>query len=82
MEVRVVNVAPGGMGLLAPSAPETGTCLRLEWSATAGKPRRSLEVRVLQAASQDGGGWLLGCELAAQVDAADLQALREGTPQV
>jgi hypothetical protein len=76
MPVRVQNVAPGGVGILAPAAPPTGTCLRLEWSGNEVRPPRPVEVRVIQAASQGSNGWLLGCELVAEIDAAELNALR------
>jgi hypothetical protein len=78
MPVRVLDVAPDRMAVLAPAAPPTGTRLRLEWSGSEGRPQRPVEVRVIQAASQGGDGWLLGCDLVAQIDAAELNALRGG----
>jgi hypothetical protein len=75
---RIVNVAPCGLGLVVPGQVGQGTVLVLDVpGARSGQSRRVL-VRVVQAAAQEEGGWLLGCEFTEQLSDEDLQGLCAG----
>jgi hypothetical protein len=60
---RVVDVSPGGLGLLAPRAVREGTSLAVELPASGSRPARQLLARVAHLAEQADGTWLLGCEV-------------------
>jgi hypothetical protein len=72
---RIVNVAPGGVGLLLPSPCEQGALLWLDLPGAPGQPGRRLLVRVAQPPRPAGGRWEVGCEFADQLTDDDLQGL-------
>jgi hypothetical protein len=80
MAIRVINVLPGGLGLLAPQAVATGTFLRLELPGEEGESTRLVQVRVIQSLNKDDQNWILGCELAAEIGDDEPQALASETP--
>jgi hypothetical protein len=73
--VKVVNIAPGGVGLLTPVAVQTGVVLQLELPGSADRPGRSLPVRVIQSTKQAEEDWLVGCAFVGELTEEDLQAL-------
>ncbi len=74
-QVKIMNISPGGVGVLVPAPVDLGALLNLELPGPAGQPRRTVPVRVVQAGQEMDGGWLVGCEFATQLDDADLQRL-------
>jgi PilZ domain len=75
--VRVVNIAPGGMGLHVDYPVETGTFLRVELPGVLEQGKRCREVRVIKVVRQEDRGWILGCELAASLGPDELRALAD-----
>lgn len=72
---RVMNVAPGGIGLVVPGEVPVGSILRVEMPrGQTGVPRHVL-VRVVQTTRQSAQSWLLGCEFTEQLSDEELQAL-------
>jgi hypothetical protein len=70
---RVVNIAPGGIGLVVPGPVERGSILRVELPRSEGRPNRSAMVRVVQPARREAEGWLIGCEFTEQLAEEELQ---------
>jgi hypothetical protein len=73
--VRIVNIAPGGIGLLTATPYEKGTLLSLQLPAAPGSDARTALVRVAQPARPVDGQWLLGCEFADRLGDDDLRGL-------
>jgi hypothetical protein len=76
LAVRVVNVSPRGVGLVAPVPLEVGTCLQIELPSGPGQPPRTAPIRVVQPGIWENGGWLLGCEFAGQLNEDDLERMQ------
>jgi hypothetical protein len=74
LPVRVVNIAPSGVALVAADAWQSGTFLRLELPRTAGQSGRSVLLRIVRA-EPVAAEWLLGCEFIDQFSEQDLQGL-------
>ncbi len=72
---QVLNISASGMGLLVPSAIETGTLLSIDLSPPAGSFRRTMLACVVHATSHSPGQWALGCNFIHELDEDDLQAL-------
>jgi PilZ domain len=72
---RILNVSPGGIGLLLPVQFGQGTLLRFELPAGVDQPARILLVRVARVIEQAPGMWFLGCEFAHQLDEDELRML-------
>lgn len=70
---RILNVSPGGVGLLLPCEYEVGTLLNLDVTNGAGVPTK-LRVRVVRLLPHDSGGWFLGCEFTDQLGEQELLA--------
>jgi hypothetical protein len=68
--VRVVDIAPGGVGLVAAEAWEPGTFLLLDLPGTS----RCALLRVVRSAVY-GGEWFFGCEFTDRVKDQDLHGL-------
>jgi hypothetical protein len=73
--VRIINVAPGGVGLLLASPCDKGALLWLNLPGGPGQPGRRILVRVAQPARPAGDRWEVGCEFADQLTDDDLQRL-------
>jgi hypothetical protein len=73
--VRVVNVCPGGLGLLAPLCWDSGTLLSLRLPDLDGQPGACARLRVVQGGAGPDGQWIVGCEPAAQLAEDDLLSL-------
>lgn len=72
---RIVNVSPGGIGLLLPCDFPAGILLRLQMPTEQDQPARALVVRVVRAMEHGSGYWFHGCEFAHRLDPEDLAAL-------
>jgi len=73
--VRIVNIAPGGVGLLSLNSVPEGSILRLALRSSTQDRARSVLVRVVQSVDQGAAGWLLGCEFAEALGNAELLEL-------
>jgi hypothetical protein len=71
---RIVNISPGGLGLLLPCQFTDGTLLRFQTPAHLEQPGREMLVRVVRVLEQTRGYWFLGCEFAGQLRDEDLWA--------
>jgi hypothetical protein len=74
-QVKIVNVSPGGMGLLVPHAVNSKTLIQIELPAAEGRPARTILLRVVQSGQFTPQGWLLNCEFASQLSAEELEEL-------
>jgi len=72
---RVINISPGGIGLVLPCTFPQGTLLRFRMPAAAAEPGREMLVRVVRAMEHAAGYWFHGCEFADRLDEEDLRAL-------
>ena len=72
---RVLNISPGGIGLLLPCQFTKGTLLHFELPADASEISQTLLVRVVRVMEQSPGMWFLGCEFAHQLEDDELRAL-------
>jgi hypothetical protein len=71
--VRVQEVSPTGMRLLAPRRFERDTLLKVEIPGSVGAPRRCVLVRVVTDRPFNSDEWVLGCGLADQISDQELQ---------
>jgi hypothetical protein len=72
---RILNISPGGIGLLLPCQFNQGTLLNFELPAEANQPARALLVRVARAIQHGTGRWFLGCEFAQGIEDDELRML-------
>jgi len=72
---RILNISPGGIGLLLPCQFNEGTLLNFELPAEANQPGRTLLVRVARVIEQSAGRWFLGCEFADRLEDDELRML-------
>jgi hypothetical protein len=72
---RVVNVSPGGIGLLLPCEFPSGTLLHFQLPANVDQPAREVLVRVVRAMEHASRYWFHGCEFAYRLDEDELRAL-------
>jgi hypothetical protein len=72
---RILNISPGGVGLLAPCEFAASTILHLGLPGGPDKPARKVLVRVVQAREQGNGDWFLGCEFADTLADSELERL-------
>jgi hypothetical protein len=72
---RVLNISPGGIGLLLPCQFTRGTLLQFELPPDAQNTSRALLVRVARVMEQTPGMWFLGCEFAHRLEDGELQSL-------
>jgi hypothetical protein len=72
---RILNVSPGGVGLLLPCEFAAGTLLSLEMPAPNGGAPRPALVRVVRALPNGPAGWFLGCEFADRLSEQELEGL-------
>jgi hypothetical protein len=72
---RVLNISPGGIGLLLPCQFALGTLLHFELPADSNQISRILLVRVARVMEQSPGMWFLGCEFAHRLDEEELRTL-------
>jgi hypothetical protein len=72
---RVLEVSPGGVGVLLPARVPPGTLLRLRLPAEMSQFGPTLLVRVVHYLRYGDQGWFLGCEFVYQLEEAELQAL-------
>jgi hypothetical protein len=72
---RVLNISPGGIGLLLPCQFVQGTLLHFELPTDAGQPGRAVLVRVARVLEQSPGMWFLGCEFAQRIEEDELRTL-------
>lgn len=73
---RVLDVSAGGVSLLVPRAFEGGTLLRVELPESGEAFGADLLVRVLRSKASGADCFILGCELAEQIDDEDLERLQ------
>src|SRR5207245_2637627 len=69
---RVLNVSPGGVGLLLPCEFDVGTLLNLDVPRAVAPAR--VRVRVARVVAHGRGNWFLGCEFVDELSAAELRA--------
>jgi hypothetical protein len=72
---RVVNISPGGIGLLLPCEFRQGTLLRFQMPTEATQPGREMLVRVVRAIEHATGYWFHGCEFANRLGDEELGLL-------
>jgi hypothetical protein len=72
---RILNISPGGIGLLLPCQFAHGTLLHFEMPADMEQPARDLLVRVARVLEHAPGMWFLGCEFASQLGDDELRSL-------
>jgi hypothetical protein len=72
---RIVNVSPGGVGLLLPCEFAEGTLLYFELPPEDEQAPRKALVRVVRALEHGSAGWFLGCEFADQLSERELLSL-------
>jgi hypothetical protein len=72
---KIVNIAPGGAGLVLSRSVNVGTLLNVELTARPGQTRRTYLVRVVKPARQDGANWFLGCEFTNPFSDEELRTL-------
>jgi hypothetical protein len=72
---RVLNISPGGIGLLLPCQFTKGTLLHFELPSDSNQISRTLLVRVARVMEQSPGMWFLGCEFAHRLEDEELRAL-------
>jgi hypothetical protein len=58
----VLNISPGGIGLLLHRPFDQGTILRCDWTASKNQPAQTFEIRVVRVVEQSPGLWFLGGE--------------------
>jgi hypothetical protein len=75
---RILNISPGGIGLLLPCQFPAGILLHFELPAGSDQPARDLLVRVLRVIEHSPGMWFLGCEFASQLGEEELRSLLRG----
>jgi hypothetical protein len=73
---QVRDLSTGNIGLLIKRRFEPGTLLAVELQSVTQDYSRTLVARVIQAKSQGGGDWMIGCILASRLDDDELEALR------
>jgi hypothetical protein len=61
---RVLDISPGGIGLILPCQFPVGIILNFELPRAAGQDNRKLLVRVVRSIDHDNGDWFHGCEFA------------------
>jgi hypothetical protein len=71
--VRVLEVSPAGMSLLAPRQFAQGTLLNVELPTVVGGYRRHVLVRVINNRPSNIDEWILGCELADRISDEELR---------
>jgi hypothetical protein len=73
------DVSPAGAALLVGGPLEPGTALLLQVPGDGDESLRSLPARVVHAARQEDGSWLVGCEFAGRLSPEELaRAFPEG----
>jgi len=72
---RVLNISPGGIGLLLPCQFTKGTLLHFELPPDSNQISRTLLVRVARVVEQSPGMWFLGCEFAHRLEDDELKSL-------
>jgi PilZ domain len=75
LPARLLNLSPGGVGLVLPCQFEAHTVLNLQLPGPPGRPPRTVLVRVVQAQPYSVGEWFLGCEFADRLSDDELRAL-------
>jgi hypothetical protein len=75
-DARVVDISATGVGLLLGRRFEPGTLLSFRLEGPEGGQSFNAFARVVHASRQAAGGWLLGCALVGELDAAQLRAFR------
>jgi hypothetical protein len=71
--VRILNLAPAGVGLQCDHAFEHGVFVNLDVPTGRGR-HRTLLIRIIHR-ERSADGWFLGCEFAEHLSEADLQGL-------
>jgi c-di-GMP-binding flagellar brake protein YcgR len=71
---QVLDISPGGVGLLVDRAVETGALLNVELFDAAGKSKRTMLACVVRVNAQN-GLWALGCNFISELTNKDLKAL-------
>jgi hypothetical protein len=75
-DAQVVDISTTGVGLLLKRRFEPGTLLSFRLEGPSGGQTFNALARVMNARRQPAGGWLLGCALVGELDAAQLRAFR------
>jgi hypothetical protein len=75
-DAQVVDISTTGVGLLLKRRFEPGTLLSFRLEGPAGGQSFNALARVIHTTRQAAGGWLLGCALVGELDAAQLRAFR------
>jgi hypothetical protein len=75
-DAQVIDISATGVGLLLKRRFEPGTLLSFRLEGPSGTQSFNALARVVHARRQPSGGWLLGCALVGELDAAQLRAFR------
>lgn len=70
---RILNVSPGGVGLLTPCEFDVGMLLDLDMPTGVAEPEK-LRVRVVRVVPHGYGNWFLGCEFVDRLTDAEVRA--------
>jgi len=79
--VRVVDLSPGGIGVLADRYFEVGSVLTLSFAGKGDRTSLLAAVRVVRASALEKGRWLLGCRFVAELGAGEFAVVMERTSQ-
>jgi hypothetical protein len=77
---RIINVSPGGVGVLLRCEFGVGTLLYLDLPPELAHPQPRLLVRVVRVMEHSPGNWFLGCEFAHQLMLKEIKALVANPP--
>jgi hypothetical protein len=72
---RVLDISPGGIGLILPCEFPVGIILHCELPSVGGLETRKLLVRVVRAIEHANGDWFHGCEFAQRLGSEEVKQL-------
>jgi hypothetical protein len=72
---KIVNVSPGGLGLVISWPAEVGSLLTVELTGVGAERQRPFLVRLAQSPRREATGWLVGCEFTQPFSDDDLERL-------
>jgi hypothetical protein len=71
----VLNICPGGVGLLSDRALDLGALLRVELRGTSGPAALTMTASVVRVSPRPEGDWALGCNFLRELTHKEIQAL-------
>jgi hypothetical protein len=72
---KILNISPGGVGLLVPNRFAQGARLRVQLPGVSGAAGHGVVVRVVHALELVGRGWFLGCAFAKRLSDEEMREL-------